>query len=269
MLSLFVKLLIFSFEASACNYKLIGARFFNRGAIAANPGISAAEFNSTRDTIGLGTATASVAAGNYVERASYFGYGRGTAKGVAPLARIAAYKVSWGRDKTYASDVLAGMDQAIADGVDVILVPIGCDGAKIYEDPVAIASFAAMEMGIVVSSSAGNHLAAPHNAIPWVITAAAGTVERRFGGTIYITDYLNITGFSLYPENALIQHGLYLNETDAEASCNSTQLLRTGVPRASVILCADETVPIGDQLSTLSQLSDHLSAAIIIRPNCL
>ncbi|PQM42863.1 subtilisin-like protease SBT1.9 [Prunus yedoensis var. nudiflora] len=71
--------------------------------------------NSARDTVGHGTITSSIAAGNYVEEVSYFGLAKGTIKGVAPLAKLTIYKVSW-EEGILGSDALIGMDQAIADG---------------------------------------------------------------------------------------------------------------------------------------------------------
>ncbi|XP_058208078.1 subtilisin-like protease SBT3 [Rhododendron vialii] len=109
------------FNLSLCNLKLIGARYFNKGMIATNPNITIS-MNSARDTRGHRSHTSSIAAGNYIVEASYFGYATRTARGIAPKARLAIYKVTWDEGQ-YASDVIAGIDAAVSDGVDDRIVP--------------------------------------------------------------------------------------------------------------------------------------------------
>lgn len=81
-------------------------------------------------------------------------------------------------------DVLAGFNEAINDGVDVISVSLGGDYfLKYSEDIVAIGSFHAMRKGIITVASAGNSgpdLGAMSNYAPWILTVAASGIDRQF-----------------------------------------------------------------------------------------
>ncbi|GAU13067.1 hypothetical protein TSUD_173670 [Trifolium subterraneum] len=188
------------FNSSLCNKKLIGAKFFNKGLLTKKPNATLG-LNSTRDTLGHGTHTSSTAAGSRVASASYFGYASGTASGVASSSHVAMYKALW-KEADFSSDVIAAIDAAISDGVDILSLSFGSTKfVPLYEDPLAIATFAAMEKGVFVSCAAGNggpDLETLHNGMPWVITVAAGTMDRDFQGTLTLGNGNKVMGFSLY-----------------------------------------------------------------------
>ena len=83
----------------------------------------------------------------------------GAASGMAPRARLAAYKVCWGREADgggcSTSDSVAAIDQAVADGVDVINYSISGSTTQLL-DPVEVAFFNASAAGVFVATSAGN-----------------------------------------------------------------------------------------------------------------
>ncbi|XP_059281577.1 subtilisin-like protease SBT3 [Lycium ferocissimum] len=250
------------FNASMCNNKLIGVRYFNKGVKAMNPNITIS-MNSGRDTYGHGTHTSSTVGGNYVEGASFFGYATGTARGVAPRARLAMYKVLWDEGRS-AADVLAGMDQAVADGVDVISISMGFNNLPLYEDPIAIASFSATEKGILVSASAGNAGVTPgrlHNGIPWVLTTAAGSVDRVLSGKLTLGNGQVITGWSMYPASALVNE-LPLIYNESISSCNSTSLSSFNY---GIIIC--ENGYVFDQIDNIARSSAPAAIYITDDPN--
>ncbi|KAL9143809.1 hypothetical protein ABFS82_14G258200 [Erythranthe guttata] len=223
------------FNSSLCNKKIIGARYFNRGMHQA--GFMSIEIptNSARDDEGHGTHVASIAAGNYVHGASFFGYANGIARGVAPRARLAVYKVMWYGGVS--SDILAGIDQAVADGVDIISISLGSRQFELYENPLSIASFAAREKGIVVCLSAGNEgpdVRTVRTGIPWAVVVASGTVDRWLGGKLTLGNGKSITGWTTFPARATIRN-LQVFYSKSLSACNSAQLAQA--PYDSIIVC--------------------------------
>jgi subtilisin family serine protease len=121
------------FNGTLCNNKLIGARnFYSAG----TPPI---------DGHGHGTHTASTAAGNPVPGASFFEQYNGTAVGIASSAHLAIYQVCSEFGSCSESDILAGMDTAVEDGVDVLSLSLGGPSVPFYEDSIAIGAFGAIQ----------------------------------------------------------------------------------------------------------------------------
>ena len=179
------------FSADDCNNKLIGARWFSRGRNLAG-GIHEGEYASPRDHDGHGTHTASTAGGNAGVDPEIFerDLGVDTISGMAPRARIAAYKGCFGEAGCALSDLVASIDTAVADGVDVINYSIGANApSQLAADADAVAFLFAAQAGVFVATSAGNAgpgaatVGSPADA-PWVTSVGASTHSRRFENTV-------------------------------------------------------------------------------------
>ncbi|KAI3846272.1 hypothetical protein MKW92_026205 [Papaver armeniacum] len=120
---------------------------------------------------------------------------------MATKARIAAYKICWS-DGCAAADILAAIDQAVADGVDVISLSVGSRIQRpYYQDSTAIGTFGAAMKGVLVSASAGNSGPSPltvTNAAPWIFTVGASTIDREFPCNVILGNGKVVRGASLY-----------------------------------------------------------------------
>jgi subtilisin family serine protease len=197
-----------AWDTDLCNKKLVGARHFNAswGGDAAVEAERPWEFQSPRDYNGHGTHTASTSGGNYAVpttgRASLFG----TINGIAPRARIAAYKALWSTEdgstaSGFTGDLVAAIDQAVADGVDVINYSISGSQTD-FANPVMISFLFAADAGVFVSASAGNSGPATSTVAhpgPWVTTVAAGTHNRSGVGSVTLGNGETYEGASLTP----------------------------------------------------------------------
>ncbi|KAH6756266.1 hypothetical protein C2S53_003686 [Perilla frutescens var. hirtella] len=201
-----------------CNKKLIGARYFVDGLAAElNHNYQEQYYNATknddyssaRDKDGHGTHTASTAGGSFVSNVSVSGLARGTARGGAPKARVAMYKVLWnvdgGSSIGSAIDILKAFDEAIHDGVDVLSLSLGFDLPLYPEidkrDIIYYGTFHAAEQGIVPVCSAGNSgplYGTVEDVAPWVITVAASTIDRSFPNPIILGNNQVFAGQGMY-----------------------------------------------------------------------
>ncbi|WCJ42809.1 Subtilase family protein [Euphorbia peplus] len=201
----------------------------------------AKEIESPRDVEGHGTHTASTAAGSQVGNASLLGYASGTARGMATHARVASYKVCW-TTGCFGSDILAGMDRAISDGVDVLSLSLGGGSGPYYRDTIAIGAFTAMERGIFVSCSAGNSgptRATLANVAPWIMTVGAGTLDRDFPAYAVLGNNKKFTGVSLYSGTGMGDKAVPVVYDKGNTSSNLCLpgSLQPSIVRGKVVIC--------------------------------
>ncbi|XP_024181659.1 subtilisin-like serine-protease S isoform X2 [Rosa chinensis] len=189
-----------AFNASTCNRKVIGARYYKSGYEAEEDSADTVAFSSPRDSAGHGSHTASIAAGRYVSNMTYKGLASGGARGGAPMARIAVYKTCWDTG-CYDVDLLAAFDDAIRDGVHILSLSLGPDAPQgdYFTDAISVGSFHAVRHGILVVASAGNegNPGSVTNLAPWMITVAASSTDRDFTSDIVLGNGVNVTGESL------------------------------------------------------------------------
>ncbi|XP_062075890.1 subtilisin-like protease 3 [Humulus lupulus] len=236
------------FTGSACNNKLIGARNFvteldKTGELKSLPPF---------DVNGHGTHTSSTAAGNFVQGANVFGEANGTAAGMAPFAHVAMYRVC--EAGCYGADILAAIDAAVSDGVDVLSLSFGAGSTPFYADSIAIGAFAAAQKGIFVSCSAGNEgpgYFTMANEAPWILTVGASTIDRRIKATVKLGTGEEFEGESLFqfePKDydqttllPLVYAGS--NGNDSSAFCMPGSLQKDVV--AGKVVACDRSVEIG------------------------
>src|SRR6266850_1503270 len=183
------------FPASNCNQKLIAAQWFN-AAWGGDVGLKAQrpwEFASARDYNGHGSHTSSTAGGNHGVLGTGAAAVFGPMSGIAPRARIAMYKALWSTQDAstasgFTSDLVAAIDQAVADGVDVINYSISGSLTN-FLDPAEIAFLNAANAGVFVAASAGNSgptTSTVAHPSPWITTVAAGTHNRSGQGSVQL-----------------------------------------------------------------------------------
>jgi subtilisin family serine protease len=226
-----------------CNNKVIGARWFNAAGVGdAFPG----EFHSPRDYDGHGSHTASTAAGDYVPSASVNGVPVGDLEGMAPGARLAIYKVLWETGSGGSGsdvDIVAAIDQAVADGADVINFSIGDNLDGFGPDELAFMQAAAA--GVFVSAAAGNAGPGPStvdNAMPWETTVAAGTHDIGYSKSATLGNGTTYTGVGVgaaVPSAALIDSA---TAAKAPASVSDATLCKLGsldpaLVTGKIVLC--------------------------------
>lgn len=222
-----------------CNNKVIGAAYFNKGLTGARAGKAA----SPLDTEGHGTHTATTAAGAYGIPAStppaVLG---GTLSGVAPAARVAVYKVCWGDQGCPLVDIVAGVDKAVADGVDVINMSIGAlDGS--LDNPLNMVAFNAATAGVFFAAAAGNNgPGTVSNTAPWITTVAASSTDTGYRAALTLgdgTSFDSVGAGSAVPSSPLIDaaDAAKAGSDDARDPFCAAGTLDPAKARGKIVIC--------------------------------
>uniref|UniRef100_M8C2J3 Subtilisin-like protease n=1 Tax=Aegilops tauschii TaxID=37682 RepID=M8C2J3_AEGTA len=216
------------FNATSCNRKIIGARWYGRGISAES---LKSDYKSPRDLSSHGTHVASTIAGREVQGVSYGGLGMGVAHGGAPRARLGIYKVCWVDEGCPDAAVLAAIDDAIHDRVDVLSLSVGGVGQE-YSG-----TLHAVQRGISVVFAGGNDGPVPQtvtNAVPWVTTVAASMIDRSFPTLISLGNNEKLVGQSLNYNAAMNNSGF--QDLVCPGSCEA-ESLALGNVTGKTVLC--------------------------------
>lgn len=196
------------FALTDCSTKVVGARIFPTGFLAAGGTPVSGEYLSPRDGNNHGSHTAATAAGNTAVEANVGGASYGLVSGVAPAAKIAAYKVCWtgaALSTCLSTDTVAAIDKAVEDGVDVLTFSIGGGAASTTVSATGRAFLGAATAGIFVSASAGNSgpgASTLDNAAPWITTVGASTIPS-YEATVVLGDGTSYAGASITVDSPL------------------------------------------------------------------
>ncbi|KAJ4826548.1 hypothetical protein Tsubulata_039607 [Turnera subulata] len=245
-----------NFPPEACNEKIVGAQYF------ASAAISAGDFNATRDYASPFDAdghgrqvihTASTAAGNHQIEVIANDFNYGNASGMAPGARIAVYKALY-TFGGYMADVVAAVDQAVEDGVDILSLSIGPSnvpsGPSAFLSVLEIELLFATKAGVLVVQAAGNGGPSSSSILsfsPWITSVAASITDRKYNNTIILGDGQTFSGTGLAPPtdgDAAVQIAFavdvsHSNISNVEVqSCQYPEYFISSLARGKLIICA-------------------------------
>ncbi|MEZ5485515.1 MAG: S8 family serine peptidase [Lysobacteraceae bacterium] len=189
-------------SGGSCNNKLIGIYDFTTSG-------GDAEVNDGSDNTGHGSHVASTVGGNRIN-VNLSAAGSSVQRqisGVAPHTNIVSYKVCELEATCEGAWILAGIDQAIADQVDVINYSIGGGTNNPWSDGDSLAFLGARDAGIVPVTSAGNDgpgpstVSSPANA-PWMLSVANTT-----HGRVVANRLVDLSGGNTPPPNGGVLFG--------------------------------------------------------------
>ena len=184
------------------------------------------------DRKGHGTAVAMIAAG--VRNAGP----RATIMGIAPKAYLGSYKVfPDGQDGAPNSAILKAIDDAVADGMDVINLSLGAFPAeRLDSDPLVIAVENASRAGVIVVIAAGNDgpglntIGSPGTA-PSAISVGSSSNDRVFASSAWLE---GLSPFLALPGDAPRSVNIIRGQLTDVSALDPTGLACNALPEGSL-----------------------------------
>ncbi|KAL1814270.1 hypothetical protein DCAR_0626692 [Daucus carota subsp. sativus] len=238
-----------------CNGKIIGAQHFAEAAIAAGVFNPAIDFASPLDGDGHGSHTAAIAAGNNGIPVNMHGYEVGKASGMAPRARIAVYKALYRLFGGFVSDVVAAIEQAVHDGVDILNLSVGPNGPPAttkttFLNPFDAVLLSAVKAGVFVAQAAGNGGPFPKTVLsysPWIASVAAAVDDRTYKNHLTLGNKKILPGIGLSPAThadrtyTLVAANDVLLDSSAfkysPSDCQKPEVLNKNLVEGNILLC--------------------------------
>ncbi|XVF19016.1 hypothetical protein REPUB_Repub11eG0074500 [Reevesia pubescens] len=238
-----------------CNGKIIGAQHFAEAAKAAGAFNPAIDFASPMDGDGHGSHTAAIAAGNNGIPVRVHGHEFGKASGMAPRARIAVYKALYRLFGGFVADVVAAIDQAVHDGVDILSLSVGpnsppANTKTTFLNPFDATLLAAVKAGVFVAQAAGNGGPFPKTLVsysPWIASVAAAIDDRRYKNHLTLGNGKNLAGIGLSPSTHPNQTYTMVAANDvlldssvmkySPSDCQRPEVLNKKLVEGNILLC--------------------------------
>ncbi|XP_057467817.1 subtilisin-like protease SBT2.6 [Actinidia eriantha] len=242
-------------KKSFCNGKIIGAQHFAEAAIAAGVFNPAIDFASPLDGDGHGSHTAAIAAGNNGVPVRIHGYEFGKASGMAPRVRIAVYKALYRLFGGFVADVVAAIDQAVHDGVDILNLSMSpnsppATAKTTFLNPFDATLLSAVKAGVFVAQAAGNGGPFPKTLLsysPWITTVAAAVDDRRYKNHLTLGNGKILPGIGLSPAThgnrtftMVAANDVLLDSSVMKYSpsdCQKPEVLNKNLVEGNILLC--------------------------------
>ncbi|KAI3782296.1 hypothetical protein L2E82_12336 [Cichorium intybus] len=242
-------------KKSFCNGKIVGAQHFAAAAMAAGAFNPEVDFASPLDGDGHGSHTAAIAAGNNGIPVQVQGYEFGKASGMAPRARIAVYKALYRNFGGFVADVVAAIEQAVFDGVDILNLSVGPNSPPAttkttFLNPFDATLLSAVKAGVFVAQASGNGGPAAKTIVsysPWIASVGAAVDDRRYKNHLTLGNGKILAGTGLSPSTGPNQKFTMVAANDvlldssvvksSASDCQKPEVLNGNMVKGNILLC--------------------------------